>query len=270
VATDVPRAQQILRGSPGVPAPLVERVGRLRTTPVVVVRLWFEQGTAAPDVETIVLPAPVFGDVYFGLNAIDRSHDAEGVVVELQCCVAEDRWIDATDEEILDAVFRDLATLPGELTRDRLRSPDAWVIQRHASVFTRYSPGDSRHRPRAATGVAGLHVCGDWTAAEWSVWMMERAVVSGLRAANRVLASRGLPAIDIARLEPDGLLLAVSRRIARAARWLLADDLSAPRADEDARRVPESPAAARSNGAAPAERGVERDVEPPPSDRPEA
>ena len=242
VATDVPRAQQILRRSPGVPPTLVERVGRLRTTPIVVVRLWFRTGTTVPDIESIVLPEPLFADVYFGLNAIHRSHDAEGVVVELHCCVAEDKWIKATDEEILEAAFYDLATITGSLTRDRLRSPNAYVIQRHESVFTRYAPGDARNRPRAATPVAGLHLAGDWTAADWSVWMMERAVVSGLRAANRVLASRGLPACEIERLGPEGALLTVSRWVARGVRRLLPDDVPPRRPHEEpVARAPADP-----------------------------
>ena len=43
--------------------------------------------------------------------------------------------------------------------------------------------------------------------------MMERAVVSGLEAANRVLRSRGLEPVEILELPPEGLVL-------RAARWL--------------------------------------------------
>jgi len=249
VATDVPHAQQILRRSPGVPPTLVERVSRLRTTPIVVVRLWFKAGTVVPDVETIVLPEPVFGDVYFGLNAIDRSYDVEGVVVELQCCVADD-WIKANDEEILDAVFRDLATLADGLTRSQLRSRDAYVIQRHESVFTLYAPGNARNRPGAATGVAGLHLAGDWTAADWSVWMMERAVVSGVRAANRVLASRGLPAIDIERLGAEGPLLTVARWVARGVRPFLRNDVPVPQRDREASLAAEEPPADPSNGSA--------------------
>jgi isorenieratene synthase len=220
VATDVPHAQRILDKSPGVPAALRARMHALKTTPVIVVRLWLAHGTPVPSAETIVFPAPVFADVYFHLNAIDRSYDPEGVIVELHCCDVKPGLLQATDDHILGLVFRDLATLDPRLTRSTMRDPRAYTIFRHEAVFTLYAPGDAAHRPGAASGIVGLHLAGDWTTADWSVWMMERAVVSGLRAANRVLGSHGLPAAPIVRLDPEGPLLVAARWLARGIRRL--------------------------------------------------
>jgi uncharacterized protein with NAD-binding domain and iron-sulfur cluster len=220
VATDLHAAQEILERSPGVPPRVVGPLKRLATTPVIVVRLWFERGTTLPDFETVVLPRPDFADVCFHLNAIDPSFDAEGVVVEVHRADAGRTFDRATDTEILDAVFADLAKISEKLTRDRLRKGPSHQIQRHRSVFTLYRKGDFRHRPSEDGGVAGLHLAGDWTRAEWSVWMMERAVVSGLRAANRVLRSHGLEPVAIERPPGDGALLGACRLAARGARRL--------------------------------------------------
>jgi hypothetical protein len=46
--------------------------------------------------------------------------------------------------------------------------------------------------------------------------MMERGVVSGLRAANAVLGRRGRPEVEILRLPPEHWLLRASRAFARA------------------------------------------------------
>lgn len=218
VATDVEAAKSILHSSEGTPPALLERVDALSTTPVIVVRLWFVEGTPVPEGETVVIPDPAFADVYFHLNSFDPGYDVEGVVVEVHSCDAKRSWSERPAKEILDAVFEDLLRLGEGFAQENLQAPDAYEIQRHRSVFTFYKPGDHRNRPGADSGVVGLHLAGDWTRADWSVWMMERAVVSGLRAANRVLESQGLEPVPVERLEPEGMLLTASRWAARLLR----------------------------------------------------
>jgi uncharacterized protein with NAD-binding domain and iron-sulfur cluster/nitrite reductase/ring-hydroxylating ferredoxin subunit len=222
LATDVTGAKAVLGRSAGVPTELMRRMERLRTTPVVVVRLWFRPETYVPrDMETAVLPDARIADIYFHLNAIHPVYDAEGVVIEIHASDPDAAWCDRSDEEILEAVFADLRLLSRKLTRDKLRDPGAYEIRRHRSVFTFYAPCEVRNRPDADSGVQGLHLAGDWTRAHWSVWMMERAVVSGLEAANRVLEAHRLPPVSVLRPPPEGFLLRVCRRFARAARQLV-------------------------------------------------
>lgn len=210
LAADTHAAQQVLRNSPGLDPNLVKNVGRLGTTPVIVVRLWFESLSVDPQqLESAITPEARFADNFFMLNSFSNVYDLEGAVLEVQS-YRVDEWLDRSDDEVLEVVFRDLATFCADANRERMKS---YEIQRHRALFTAYAPGRIELRPGAESGTEGLFLAGDWTEADWSVWMMERAIVSGLRAANAVLLRRGLQPIEIRRLPREGLLLRVSRRV---------------------------------------------------------
>jgi isorenieratene synthase len=224
VATSLPPARDILAASPGAPASLVADLRALRTTPVIVLRIWFVPAAPiAAHHESVVLPDGRFADVMFHLNAIGQSRAEDGIVVEVHCACSGRKasWRDASDAAILATALADLATIAPGLTAAHVDSQRPAEIQRHADSFTLYAPGDAGRRPGAETGVRGLLLAGDWTRADWSVWMGERAVVSGLRAANVVLGSLGKAAEPIARLPREGILLRLGRLAARVARRFL-------------------------------------------------
>lgn len=228
LATSVVSATAVVERSEGVPEALRTALRALRTTPVIVVRLWLKSGTPFPvERESIVLPDGIFADVCFCLNALGQARQDDGVVLEFHCAAsgAKRLWTDATDDGVLDAVFTDLATIEPRVARSDLLSGRGPEIQRHGDTFTLYSPGEAGRRPGAESGVSGLHLAGDWTRADWSVWMMERAVVSGLRAANRVLGAAGLAMVPIRKPPRDGTLMRLVRTLARAVRPLVRIDL---------------------------------------------
>jgi uncharacterized protein with NAD-binding domain and iron-sulfur cluster len=206
IATDVPGAQEILRTSAGVPNDLVRQVAALGTTPViVVVRLWFpnEQRTAV-GFESAFTPYATFIDNVFHLNRLDPAYDEEGLVLEVHSTRGDGR----DDDSILGAVEADLATICPSL---------AWAkrcdarIQRH-DTFTLFSPNGPT-RPRVETGIKGLLLAGDWTHSDRPVWMMERAVISGIEAANCILERR-------CRTPQLVLELTAESRLLRACRWV--------------------------------------------------
>jgi predicted NAD/FAD-dependent oxidoreductase len=214
VATHLPGATQILKQSPGVSPGLLAKMGRLRTTPVVVVRLWFKPEAPIPtDLEAAFVPRSTFIDNFFHLNRFDSIYNLEGQVIEVHSCRAHD----TSKEQVLDRVFADLETFCPDLKPEFLVDS---VVQSHPDVFTLYSPGASADRPGTDAGVAGLHLAGDWTRSDRPVWMMERGVVSGIAAANRVLRSRGLEPEKIRELAPEALLLTAVRWLARGLRRL--------------------------------------------------
>jgi uncharacterized protein with NAD-binding domain and iron-sulfur cluster/rubrerythrin len=215
LAADTHAAQQVLRNSPGLNPNLVKNIDRLGTTPVIVVRLWFESLSQDPQqLESAITPDAVFIDNFFMLNSFSNVYNLEGAVLEVQSYRVE-TWLDRSDDELLKVVFRDLATFCPDANRGRMKS---YEIQRHRALFTAYAPGRIELRPGAESGTDGLFLAGDWTEADWSVWMMERAIVSGLRAANAVLLRRGLQPIEIQRLPKEGLLLRISRRVCESIR----------------------------------------------------
>ncbi|HEY0458767.1 MAG TPA: FAD-dependent oxidoreductase [Pyrinomonadaceae bacterium] len=217
LATDTRAAQEILHNSEGIDSALLEDMEKLDTTPVMVVRLWFKEGVEIPgDLESGLTPDAEFIDNFFFLNAFSRSYDAEGVVLEVQSYRVAN-WLERSDEEVLDVVLKDLSTFCPEAAAANL---NFYKILRHRELFTKYAPGKAIFRPRAESGVNGLYLAGDWTDADWSVWMMERAVVSGLRAANEVLRRRKMEPVEIKRLPKERLTLRISRGICKMFRSL--------------------------------------------------
>jgi uncharacterized protein with NAD-binding domain and iron-sulfur cluster/nitrite reductase/ring-hydroxylating ferredoxin subunit len=221
IATDTHAAQALLDASPGVGETLKDDVGHLDTTPVMVVRLWFELDTEIPsEIESAITPDAEFIDNFFYLNKFSPTYDVEGRIIEVQS-YRVDQWLDRPDSDVLDVVFRDLAGFVPRAQRSKLKASH---IQRHTALFTKYAPRNFQLRPGVESGVQGLYLAGDWTRTDWSVWMMERAIVSGLRAASAVLVRRGLPPIDILMLPEEGLLLRVWRWFARILRQLFWSD----------------------------------------------
>ncbi len=208
LATDLESAKEIVAQTDGLGTNLRHNIGHLDTTPVIVVRLWFAaEIRLKPDIESAVTPGFRFIDNFFHLNSFDEGINSEGHVVEIQAYRAGN-LIDANDELILSAAFEDLAIIHPAYIRKNLTH---YTINRHRALFTLYAPGKNDFRPSEESGTEGIHLAGDWTQAPWSVWMQERAVVSGLRAANAVLQRRGLPEAEILQLPREGILLRVSR-----------------------------------------------------------
>jgi predicted NAD/FAD-dependent oxidoreductase/Rieske Fe-S protein len=244
VATDVPAAQRIFEASPGFPSALQAQISHLETTPLFAVRMWFAKDTkiTQKDVRTAITPICEVVDNFFYLNRIDPSYDAEGEVIEMQGCRSFDKWGDMPDAQLVQWILDDL-TRNGLLVSGL--APAHYFVNRHVKVFTKYAPGQERYRPGARTGVPGLYLAGDWTKADWSSWFMERAVISGLRAANEVLEARGLRPQPIRRLPPEGLLLRASRLAARLALPFFPIRLPGVKASEHRRSDPVPAAGSR-------------------------
>lgn len=212
IATDVEAAKRIVAATPGLPPPMTDCLSTLGTSPVIVIRLWFDSSIQTGRIESCITPEFPFIDNFFDLNEFDDTIAAQGHVMEVQS-YRVDEYLHATDDEILAAALHDLAIIHPSLRGVR---PLHWTINRHVALFTRYAPNEHGRRPSSESGVPGCYFAGDWTRSDWSVWMMERGVVSGLRAANSVLRRRGRPEVPILRLPKEHWLLRFSRAVARA------------------------------------------------------
>lgn len=231
LATDLEAAKRIVAESDRLPTKLRHDIGHLDTTPVIVVRIWFDSGLPPEQIESAFTPGFAFVDNFFYLNSFDREIGREGHVVEVQAYRAGN-LLDASDETILAVALTDLSQLHPGYTRQNVTH---FTVNRHRALFTHYGAEQNAFRPSEQSGVEGLYLAGDWTQAPWSVWMMERGVVSGIRAANAVLRRRGLPEVEILRLPRENILLRVSRTVALILRITLLRNLprsSAPSEQE--------------------------------------
>jgi Rieske Fe-S protein len=211
LATDLESAKRVVAQTEGLQTNLRHNIGHLDTTPVLVIRIWFKEGTMLePDIESAITPTFPFIDNFFHLNSFNKEIGKEGHVIEVQVYHLAGAVIDANDETILTRALSDLELFNSDYVRENVTF---FTINRHRALFTRYGPGQNPFRPTEESGTEGLHLAGDWTQSPRNVWMMERGVVSGLKAANSVLQRRGLPEVEILQLPPEHPFLKLSRFI---------------------------------------------------------
>lgn len=124
----------------------------------------------------------------FQEDAVAWARQTGGSVVEVHAyAIADDDLREAAVVAL--AMWQEMLHVLPELEGAR-------VIHREVQLqrtFTRFAPGDHARRPRTVTDVPGLLLAGDWVKVDAPVALMEGAVVSGLLAANVVLAAAGAP-----------------------------------------------------------------------------
>src|SRR6185369_6348064 len=81
-------------------------------------------------------------------------------------------------------------------------------------TFDKQGVGHAKHQPRMRTAVANLVLAGSWIKTDDAVHDMEKAVVTGIRAANAILGERGLAATPVLPLRPRSFLQRVASRVA--------------------------------------------------------
>jgi carotenoid phi-ring synthase / carotenoid chi-ring synthase len=116
-----------------------------------------------------------------------------------------------------DLASRELASAGEEVARDLVKREvlRAWPELRghvvhvafgfNERTFDKQGVGHARFQPRMLTAVPNLVLCGSWIRTDEAVHDMEKAVVTGLRAANHVLQERGLapfPVLALRRRSP--------------------------------------------------------------------
>ncbi|NJO21250.1 MAG: UDP-galactopyranose mutase, partial [Spirulinaceae cyanobacterium RM2_2_10] len=71
--------------------------------------------------------------------------------------------------------------------------------------FSGFPPNSYEQRPTTATSIANLMFAGDWVKMPFPCGLMERAVSSGLLAANEVLHREGLQRRSLLSVNPEGI-----------------------------------------------------------------
>jgi uncharacterized protein with NAD-binding domain and iron-sulfur cluster len=177
-------------------------VQNLGAVDVLATRLWFDRKVTVP------LPSnacfgfhATTGWTFFDLNALhDEYRDAPGSVIEVDYYHAN-QLLPLADGEILPLVQANLAgCLPafGEA-----QIVDASVIRLPQAV-SHFAPGSYRYLLPRQTPFENLFMSGDWIVNRHGSWSQEKAYVTGLEAANAVIAAcqQGQPA-DILPIIPD-------------------------------------------------------------------
>jgi uncharacterized protein with NAD-binding domain and iron-sulfur cluster len=214
--------KKIVAGSPTLRCqPQFRDLSNLGGVDVLAVRLWCDRKIDIP------LPSnacfgfhPTTGWTFFDLNALhDEYRDVPGSVIEVDYYHAN-QLLPLTDAEILPLVQANLAgCLPAFGTANVVD----YSIIRLPQAVSHFAPGSYRYLLPGTTCFPNVFMSGDWIVNRHGSWSQEKAYVTGLEAANRVIAQwpLGRPA-SILPVTPDEPHIQVARQLNRRLRSQIA------------------------------------------------
>lgn len=208
IATDVPGVQHLFTLMTGeVNNQVKERVEKLAIAdPFAVARFWFDRDFEWEHSWFTSLSGYKLTDsitLYHRIQEqfIEWNRKTGGSVVELHAYCYKEK--DFPNQQAL------LTTFEQELYEIVPALKGAKMLHRelvNQKNFSGYPPGSYAERPETCCGVPNLIFAGDWVKMPFPCGLMERAVSSGLLAANAILHREGLQRRVLFSVNPQGLL----------------------------------------------------------------
>jgi carotenoid phi-ring synthase / carotenoid chi-ring synthase len=207
-AADIPGIQQLFSLADGeVPVELANQVNHLCVAdPFAVVRFWFDRDFEWEHSNFTSLSGYRLTDsitLYHRVqdDYIDWGKRTGGSVVELHAyCYKEKEF--PTQQALL-------ATFEAELYEIVPTLKEATMLHRelvNQKNFAGFPPGSYRDRPTTNAIAPNLLFAGDWVKMPFPCGLMERAISSGLLAANEILHREGLQRRPLLSVNPQGVL----------------------------------------------------------------
>lgn len=207
-AADVPGIQQLFSLTVGEVNPQVQQqVSQLAVAdPFAVVRFWFDRDFAWEHSLFTSLSGYKLTDsitLYHRIQQdyIDWAARTGGSVVELHAyCYKEQEF--PTQDALLTTFEQELYEIVPDLKQATILHREL-VNQKN---FAGFPPNSHTDRPETCTAAANLLFAGDWVKMPFPCGLMERAVSSGLLAANAILQQAGLQRRPLFSVNPEGVL----------------------------------------------------------------
>ncbi|KAK9843904.1 hypothetical protein WJX84_000707, partial [Apatococcus fuscideae] len=182
--------------------PEFQRLSNLRSVDILAVRLWLDRRVSFPRPSNA---CSNFDDgvgwTFFDLTTLhDEFRDELGSVVEADFYHAA-TLLPMTDEDIIAKVMKDIAVCVPSIAHAQVLD---FSVVRAKNAVTHFSPGCYPSFLQPRTSFPNLFAAGDWIDDRHGSFSQEKAYVTGLRAANNVMAvlGGGEPAHIVA-LEPE-------------------------------------------------------------------
>jgi isorenieratene synthase len=207
-ATDVPGVQQLFKLCEGEVNQLVHsQVEKLAIAdPFAVARFWFDRDFDWEHSNFTSLSGYQLTDsitLYHRIQDqfIAWNQKTGGSVVELHAyCYKEKEF--PNQQALLTTFEQELYEIVPELKESNMLHREL-VNQKN---FSGYPPGSYAERPETCTCVPNLIFAGDWVKMPFPCGLMERAISSGLLAANAILQQEGLQRRSLLSVNPEGIL----------------------------------------------------------------
>ncbi|WP_341731679.1 FAD-dependent oxidoreductase [Microcoleus sp. EPA2] len=208
LATDVPGMQHLFSLASGEVNPQVQsRIESLKIAdPFAVGRFWFDRDFAWEQSNFSSLSGYKLTDSITLYHRIQDQFiawhkETGGSVVELHAYCYKEK--DFPNQQVLLATFEEeLYEIVPELKQANMLHREL-VNQKN---FSGYPPGSYAERPETSCDVPNLVFAGDWVKMPFPCGLMERAVSSGLLAANAILYQEGLQRRSLLTVNPEGVL----------------------------------------------------------------
>lgn len=205
-ALNVPALQKLVKASPTLgDGAWRSQIERLEVTlPFAVWRLWFDKPTQpgrAPFVGTTGLGHLDNISLYhlFESESREWAERSGGSVIELHAYAVPE---EVGEAELKADLLSQLHALYPE-TRGATILEERFLLRRDCPAF---APGSFGHRPTVNTPSPGFFVAGDMVRLPIPTALMERAVTSGILAANHFLESQGVAGDPVWSVPPRGMM----------------------------------------------------------------
>lgn len=215
-ATDIPGLRRFLLRDLGADE-AIRAVSRLETLSNVTVRVVTKNRIGASEPWLGILAGGRFRvlDDYFVLSRyqdefIAWSEREGGEVIELHSYFGHSELdLESLSEDVVrSAISRELCLVWPDLERNLL----AIHAHKNPQTFDKQAIGHSAFQPRMQTSLANLLLCGSFVRTDAAVHDMEKAVTTGMHAANAILESRKLAPWQIRTPEAPSPLQRLARR----------------------------------------------------------
>jgi len=208
LATDIPGTQQLFSLMTGdINVQIKQQIEQLQVAdPFAVCRFWFDRDFPWEYSHFTSLSGYNLTDSITLYHRIQNEYiqwhqETGGSVVELHAyCYKETEF--PTQEALLTTFEQELYEIVPELKSATLLHREL-VNQKN---FAGYPPGSYANRPVTNSGVFNLMFAGDWVKMPFPCGLMERAISSGLLAANEILHQEGLQRRSLFSVTPEGFL----------------------------------------------------------------
>lgn len=207
-ATDIPGVQQLFKLAEGeVNQQVLSQVEKLKVAdPFAVARFWFDRDFDWEHSNFTSLSGYQLTDSITLYHRIQEQFIAwhqktGGSVVELHAyCYKEKNF--PNQQALLTTFEQELYEIVPKLKQANMLHREL-VNQKN---FSGYPPGSYAERPETSTNVPNLIFAGDWVKMPFPCGLMERAISSGLLAANEILNKEGLQRRSLLSVNPEGIL----------------------------------------------------------------
>ncbi|MDY7015912.1 MAG: FAD-dependent oxidoreductase [Cyanobacteriota bacterium] len=207
IAADVPGTQQLFRLMQGdTNQPLARQIEKLAIAdPFAVARFWFDRDFEWEHSNFTSLSGYALTDsitLYHRIQEqfIQWAQRTGNSVVELHAyCYKEKEF--PTQKALLTTFEQELYEIVPELRSAKMLHREL-VNQKN---FSGYPPNSYRDRPETIVEIPNLVLAGDWVKMPFPCGLMERAVSSGLLAANAILHREGLQRRPLFSVNPEGI-----------------------------------------------------------------